>query len=194
MMTESFEERLEWLEPNYYEKKDKDDTFIIKENVQLDTEKSVPAEIHFKVSGKALKFIPEIKGISFLKAREVGEAIIFVVNGNEVDIHIIECKTTVGFKTWRTIKNKFKGSWIYSLPFVGILELSIRSINFYTAYYNDDKMKVKPSESPLSSIFKIDFISEWKGNKIQIGSKSVYHQKIHLELDKNDKIEVKITL
>jgi len=194
MLSESLDKRLGWIKPDYYEKIDKDDSFVIKESVEID-DKKVSAEIHFRVQNAALKFIPEKKGISFLNSLKVGEAIIFVINGNEVDIHIIECKTTVGLKTWGDIRNKFKGSLIYSLPFIGILNLSVHSVKFYTVYLND-KMQPNPNENALSSIFKVDHIKQWKDNKITISSvKSAPHHKIKLIRSDDDKIEeVRITL
>ncbi|MDM8515123.1 hypothetical protein QUF76_02900 [Desulfobacterales bacterium HSG16] len=190
MLSETFEQRLLWIDPNYFERGN--ESIVIREN----TENGV-LELGCTVRNDSLKFNLESKNrLSYLKHKKVADAVIFeIVEPDSVRIHIIECKTTVNSgsskksSSWEHVKLQFCGALQNALGVLGILGLSaIRDVKFYTAFIND---RISPENNPNPVTLRTGFGEnsqipplDWMSDKISVLSiSSAHHRKIQLNAE-----------
>jgi hypothetical protein len=198
MLTESFEERLKWIDPNHYERHS--EQIIVKE-----AQEDGKATIFCEVSNDVIKMNFESqKRIKYLKQQKVADTVLFeFIDTKSVKLHIIECKSTVKADDWNNkIKLQFEGGLLNALAFMGILGLSdIRAIMFYTFYRKEEistqsipnplTLKALPEKKRDDVEKRLKAKREWENDYVSILSiKNAHHQKIRL----NDNREARITL
>lgn len=66
------------------------------------------------------------------------------------ELHMFEMKTSIGFKTWSSIKYKLRSSYLSIKAIAVYLGITIRDENItaYTTYENDEKMKIENMTDP----------------------------------------------
>jgi hypothetical protein len=187
MLSETFEERLRWIDTNHYKR---DSKLIIVEEKKEEGK----ATIFCEVCNDVIKMKFEDTGVRYLETRNVADAVLFeFMTYKSVKIHIIECTRTVKMDKWNDkIKPQFEGALLNALAFMGILGLSdIRDIIFYTAYQKDKLTPDTKNSASLRTGIQAKSLSEWLEGKVSILSiKNAHHKKLQL----NENREIRITL
>lgn len=198
MLTESFEERLKWIDPNHFERHS--EQIIVKESKE-----DGKATIFCKISNNVIKMNFESqKRIKYLKQQKVADTVLFeFVNSTSVKLHIIECKSTVKADDWNDkIKLQFEGGLLNALAFMGILGLSdIREILFYTFYRKEEisaqnipnllTLKALPEKKRSDVEKRLKARREWENDRVSILSiKDAHHRKICLDDNREARIAI----
>ncbi len=188
MLAETFEERLQWIDPNHYERSSQ---FV----TVRETAKEGEAEIVFRVANDTLRInLSEDNRLNYLKQKKVADAVIFeFISEHAVRIHIIECKSTVKRNEWEHIKEQFTGAVINAVAMLGVLgfqEQDIQETLFYTAY-RKEKLSIDNNPNPgqlkhpvgkSSRPSAYEATHEWMNGRISILSLAhARHYKIPLD-------------
>lgn len=75
---------------------------------------------------------------SWLREKKTSDGAFIFKQGNSVQIHLFELKTTVGFKTWMKVIRQFEGLLLDILAMLGVLGSNWKiSVVAYVAFQND---------------------------------------------------------
>jgi len=188
MLTESFEERLKWIDPNHYERSSK---LIVVEEAKEDGK----ATIFCEVNNDVIKMKFEGKtSIQYLNRRNVADAVLFeFITPESVKLHIIECTITVKMDTWNDkIKPQFEGALLNALAFMGILGVyHFQDVIFYTVYQNDKLSPDTKNSASLRTGIQAKSLSEWLDGKVSILSRE---DACHIKCELDDNRETIITI
>lgn len=82
----------------------------------------------------------------FLQADKNADGPFFVIRPDgRIEAHIVECKKTVGIKTWSTVIAQLQGTLYKLLALAGALGIAIDDVVLYTAYRIDSFSRSKPT-------------------------------------------------
>jgi hypothetical protein len=149
MLTENLDQRLQWFQEHRCSVGS--DQFILEENREEGYTKII-----CKTNKHCLIFHIEKHGLKCLINESCADHIIFErVSDQSWNLHIIECKKSVGDSEWEKIKKQFEGALLNALALMGVLGIGPASGN------------------P---------ILEWRYGRVQILSiKNITHRKIQLD-------------
>jgi len=179
-MNFSFEERLGWIDPNHYE---------YGNSVKvIEKESAGNAEIIISSLNKLMRInISHKNKLNYLKKRKVADSVVCKFLGDELELHIIECKRTVALSSWSDVKEQFEGALLHSFALCGILGKNISNVIFYTAFSREkfdyintaDPVFLKNTIGTKEKTSAID----WGSDKINILDRKFKHTKIQLNND-----------
>src|SRR5574344_122357 len=115
----SFEERLQWIYPDYYE--------FGNEVKVIEKNESGKAEVIFSSENDLLSIcLSEDNRLKYLKIPNVADGTVCeFISDNELILHITECKKTINSKNWEKVKLQFKGGLTNSFGLCGILDKTV---------------------------------------------------------------------
>ena len=189
-MSEALKCRMDFFVKDYFEISDQQ--FTLSEMNQ-----NGRADVTVRVTNPAL-YIGQFdtkKKCSFLKLQKCADHAIIIKNQDNWELHIIEIKTSVGFRTWiDTIKPQLKSAMLHCRAIAGCLELNINRIVYYTAFENEKFGSNSPNvvvfKQPLGE-FAPNALDEWNNDKIYFRFEKwekFDHKKIQLQRDEESGI------
>ncbi len=175
----SFEERLEWIYPDYYE--------FGNEVKVIEKNESGKAEVIFSSENDLLSIcLSEDNRLKYLKIANVADGTVCeFISDNELILHITECKKTINSKNWEKVKLQFKGGLTNSFGLCGILDKTVSKVIFYTAF-REDKLNSLNTPNPIllkSTIGNKQKTSaiDWDSSGVNILNTNFEHKKIKLD-------------
>lgn len=182
MLTENLDQRLQWFQEHRCSVGS--DQFILEENREEGYTKII-----CKTNKHCLIFHIEKHGLKCLINESCADHIIFErVSDQSWNLHIIECKKSVGDSEWEKIKKQFEGALLNALALMGVLGIEkLEEIKCYTAFRRD-KLTVRECTNPallktlVGGPASGNPILEWRYGRVQILSiKNITHRKIQLD-------------
>ncbi|AMV12462.1 hypothetical protein GT3570_16270 [Geobacillus thermoleovorans] len=174
---------LEYLERSFYEKTgETGGTLYV-----IEQEKSGEARLTLHCSNEAVVFsIKPNRGFPYLRTKNTPDGIVFVKREEQRwELHIFECKKTVGEDSWEKAKRQFEGGILHAYMLRGLLDLPpFSKICVYTAYRDDHLSKNSPDPAlfrqPVGKPVKKPPYADWDDPSLVILGHEVPHQRIPL--------------
>ncbi|MEW5322189.1 hypothetical protein V2J23_08545 [Geobacillus thermoleovorans] len=172
------------LERSFYEKTgEKGGTLYV-----IEQDKPGEARLTLRCSNEAVAFsIKPSKGFSYLRTKNTPDGIVFVKRGEQLwELHIFECKKTVGESSWKKAKLQFEGGILHAHMLRGLLDIPpFSKVCVYTVYRYDQLLQKTPNPALLrqpvgKTVKKLPYM-DWNDQCLSILENEVPHYRIQLD-------------
>ncbi|MGZ0087196.1 hypothetical protein ACWNXI_16955 [Caldibacillus thermoamylovorans] len=177
-------DNLKHLEPSFYEKTDKNGGRLY----VIEQDKPGEARVTIHCPSEAVVFsIKPNKGFSYLRTKNTPDGIVFIKRAEQLwELHIFECKKTVGESSWKKAKKQFEGGVLHARMLRGLLGIPhFSKVYVYTAYRYDQLLEKTPNPSllrqPVGQAVKEQPYIDWQDRSIWILGEKVSHRRIPLD-------------
>ena len=128
--------------------------------------------------------------LAYLKEQKVADGTICeFIDDSRVRLYLVECKKTVQEKSWVTARSQFRGALQNAFGVCGVLGVTIKSVNLYTAYVSD---RLDPHETSNPALLKSRLgkgespaFQQWRHDLVTVEGVQLDHHKIQLDASGN---------